>query len=103
MSSSDIEPKVMTADEKEVRRREAHRVKMQEKYATDPEYRERVKAANRENSAKRRAAERERRQKAMEAGEPAPTKKPSGKPLGRPRRQPTDAPIPRSGKQPAPA
>lgn len=78
-------------------RSEANRVRLQNKYATDPEYRERVKAANRENAAKRRAAERERRQAALEAGEPAPSRVITAK-LGRPRRQPTDTPVPRSRK-----
>ena len=93
----DVTTEPAKIDVKEVQRAEANRVRLQNKYATDPEYRERVKAANRENAAKRRAVERERRQAAVEAGAPAPTRVITGT-LGRPRRQPTDAPVPRSRK-----
>lgn len=76
---------------------EENRLRKQERYANDSEYRERLKAANRENAAKRRAAERERRQAALASGEIV-----LGKP-GRPRRQPDDPPVPRKASQDAPA
>jgi hypothetical protein len=82
---------------KKVAAAEANRLRQQERYANDPEYRERLKAANREDAAKRRAAERERRQAALASGEIVP-----GKP-GRPRRQPDDRPVPRKASQDVPA
>lgn len=54
MTSSE-EKRVDDGDARRFAASEANRVRLQNKYATDPEYRERVKAANRENAAKRRA------------------------------------------------
>lgn len=95
MATSDETKHVDIKEVSRIAASEANRVRLQNKYATDAEYRERVKTANRENAAKRRAAERERRQAALEAGEPVPPRVITAK-LGRPRRQPTDLPVPRS-------
>jgi hypothetical protein len=66
--------KRLTDEEKTARklaRQEAYRIQQQDKYANDPEYRERVKAANRENGAKRRAKARaERQQEVATPGRP---------------------------------
>jgi hypothetical protein len=78
-----------TVDDKEAHKLailESRRVRQQLKYATDPEYREMVKARSREHAVKRRAAEKEKRRQAYASGE-----KEYGKP-GRPRIAATNPP-----------
>lgn len=79
----------LTVEEKEARKLaklESDRINKQLRYATDTEYRERLKAANRENGAKKRAAARQERLKANPSELSSPPK------AGRPRRSPLAMP-----------